>query len=221
MVTVRTVLSLGAMHGWKLHQMDVFNAFLQGDLVEDVYMVLPPGLLGQVLSLLDRLKVCTVSKPAGTPIEVNQRFTGVEFDHSYKAEDSADELLSDHNSYQNLVGKLLYLTMTRPDICYTVQKPESIYAKIKEITYENNSKGGELKVYCDADWATCPMTRRSVSGFIVKLEDFLISWKSKKKNTVSRSSAEVEYRSMGNAIAEIVWLIWIMYGIEDEAGVSC
>lgn len=45
MVTVRAVLSLAAMHGWKLHQMDVFNAFLQGDLVEDVYMIPPPGLV--------------------------------------------------------------------------------------------------------------------------------------------------------------------------------
>lgn len=43
MVTVRVVLALAAMYGWKLYQMDIFNAFLQGDLVEDVYMVQPPG----------------------------------------------------------------------------------------------------------------------------------------------------------------------------------
>ena len=57
MVTVRVVLSLAAMHGWFLHQMDVFNAFLQGDLVEEVYMVPPPGLLQQGES-----KVCKLNK---------------------------------------------------------------------------------------------------------------------------------------------------------------
>ena len=57
MVTVRVVLSLAAMHGWFLHQMDVFNAFLQGDLVEEVYMVPPPGFLQQGES-----KVCKLNK---------------------------------------------------------------------------------------------------------------------------------------------------------------
>ena len=56
MVTVRVVLSLAAMHGWSLHQMDVFNAFLQSDLVEEVYMVPPPGLLQQGESTVCKLK---------------------------------------------------------------------------------------------------------------------------------------------------------------------
>ena len=56
-VTVKVVLSLAAMHGWFLHQMDAFNAFLQGDLVEEVYMVPLPGLLRQgELSTICKLK---------------------------------------------------------------------------------------------------------------------------------------------------------------------
>jgi len=57
MVTIRTVLSLAASYGWDLSQMDVNNAFLQGDLVEDIYMALPLGFQGQGES-----KVCKLRK---------------------------------------------------------------------------------------------------------------------------------------------------------------
>ncbi|WMV21787.1 hypothetical protein MTR67_015172 [Solanum verrucosum] len=63
-----------------------------------------------------------------------------------------------------------------------------------------------LTGYCDADWAACPNTRRSVTGFLLKFGDSLISWKSKKQNTVSRSSAEAEYRSLAALTAEVVWV---------------
>lgn len=58
MVTVRAILATAAMHGWKLHQMDMFNAFLQGDLVEDVYMVQPPGFTSEG----EQSKVCKLQK---------------------------------------------------------------------------------------------------------------------------------------------------------------
>ncbi|XP_015162805.1 uncharacterized protein [Solanum tuberosum] len=64
--------------------------------------------------------------------------------------------------------------------------------------------------------SSCVQTRKSVTGYLVKFGEALITWKSKKQDTVARSSAEAEFRSMASAVAEITWLI----GIYKELGVN-
>ena len=132
-----------------------------------------------------------------------------------------------------LIGKLIYLTITRPDISYSVQclsqfmhRPCKVHLDIafRLLRYLKNSPGKgvfiskstnvDLKVFVDADWAKCLDTRKSVTGYLVYLGDTLISWKSKKQNTVSRSSTESEYRALGVATCELTWVLKILYDLK-------
>ncbi|KAH9754602.1 retrovirus-related pol polyprotein from transposon RE1 [Citrus sinensis] len=64
----------------------------------------------------------------------------------------------------------------------------------------------QLYGWCDSDWASYPLSRRSLSGWFVMLGSSHISWKSKKQHTVARSSAEAEYRAMTTVTCELKWL---------------
>ncbi|CAH9080033.1 unnamed protein product [Cuscuta epithymum] len=327
MVTVRAFLAISATKHWELHQMDVHNAFLHGDLNEEVYMTIPPGykttdstlvcrlhksLYGlkqaprcwfaklvtalksygflqsyadyslftltrgavqlNVLVYVDDLLIsgnegnaiahfksylnaCFHMKDLGTlkyflGIEVARSSSGIFLNQRKYALDIISETgllgakpasfpieqhhtlatasgppLQDPEPYRRLVGRLIYLAVTRPDITYSVhilsqfmQKPLNDHwnAALRVVRYLKGSPGQgillrtdsdlTLSGWCDSDWAACPITRRSLSGWLVFLGHSPISWKTKKQSTVARSSAEAEYRSMAAATCELKWL---------------
>ncbi|KAL2227998.1 UNVERIFIED_CONTAM: Retrovirus-related Pol polyprotein from transposon RE1 [Sesamum indicum] len=142
-----------------------------------------------------------------------------------KLSSTDSEQLQNPEPYRRLLGRLLYLGFSRPDICYGTQQlsqhmqhPSKFHweAAIHMVKYlKGTSNRGlllnsedkfELQAFCDADWASCKDTRKSLTGYYVFLGNALISWKTKKQTTVSRSSAEAEYRSMATTTCELIWI---------------
>ncbi|XP_042983350.1 uncharacterized mitochondrial protein AtMg00810-like [Carya illinoinensis] len=154
------------------------------------------------------------SKVVTTPMEPN-----------LKLSHSSGEYLSNVTGYRRLIGKLIYLSTTRPDITYSVgilnqfmDKPTHIHlhtahrilrylkGSIGQGIFLSSKSSLHLKGYSDSDWVACPETRRSITGFCMFIGDSLISWKSKKQIVVSRSSAEAEYRALAQTSCEVIWL---------------
>lgn len=331
LIIVRCLLAVAAVRHWPLHQMDVQNAFLHGELVEEVYMVPPPGYRRQGENVVCRLhkslyglkqasrswfrrfsgaiqeigfqqskadyslftQVCgdsitvvllyvddmVITGNNETAISDLKKFLnscfkikdlgplkyflGIEVARSkagiticqrkYTLDileeagllgakpatvpmepdlvlmERGSEALKDPTRYRRLVGKLIYLTISRPEITYSVntlsqfmQEPKIHHLKATHrlLQYLKAAPGqgllfssnGPLHLagYCDADWARCPITRRSITGYCIFLGKSLVSWKSKKQATISRSSAEAEYRSMAAATCELSWLRYLL-----------
>lgn len=153
-------------------------------------------------------------KPVSTPLPVSEKLS------AYDEEKLGTE---DAIKYRSIVGALQYLTLTRPDISFSVNKvcqflhcPTTIHWSVVKriLKYVKGTISLGLKiekspsmlvsVFSDADWAGCPDDRRSTGGFAVFVGSNLVSWSARKQPTVSRSSTEAEFKALANAVAEIM-----------------
>ncbi|XP_070013805.1 uncharacterized mitochondrial protein AtMg00810-like [Nicotiana sylvestris] len=241
MTTIRCLLAVAIKNQWQLFQLDVNNAFLHGDLMEEVYMKVPQddivltGIMWNILLLKQFLDAQFKIKDLGLlhyflglevvyvsdGILVNQRKFSLELVEEFgctyskptssplplglKLSSDVGCLLSDPSLYRRLIGKLNFLTHTRPDLAYTVQhlsqfmqtpRQPHLDAALHTVCYIKGLSGLRLHfsshssfsmaAFCDSDWASCPDSRRST--------------------TVSLSSAEAEYMSVRRLVAELTWL---------------
>ncbi|KAL1191699.1 Retrovirus-related Pol polyprotein from transposon RE1 [Cardamine amara subsp. amara] len=154
------------------------------------------------------------SKDAKTPMGVNEKLSKDE------SGESVDEKL-----YRGMIGSLLYLTASRPDICMAVgvcaryqAKPKiSHLLAVKRIIkyvkgtvnlgiYFTKDTTKEFMGFCDAYWAGSLDYRRSTSGGCFFMGNNLISWHSKKQNSVSLSTAEAAYIALGSCCTQLMWM---------------
>ena len=329
MNTIRVLLSLAANLNWPLKQFDVKNAFLHGELVEEVYMDLPPGYKtapsgnfvcrlrkslyglkqsprawfgrfsqfmrkigykqsnsdhtlflrhqqGRVTALIiyvddmvvtgnDTIEMDRLQKQLATEFEMKdlgtlKYFLGIEvargsegiylcqrkyildllaetgmldctpidtpIEQNHRLAEYPDQVPTDKPRYQRLVGRLIYLTHTRPDVAYAVSvvsqfmhnpSVDHMDAVVRILRYLKSAPGRgvmfskhssilEVCGFTDADWAGNITDRRSTSGYFTFVGGNLVTWKSKKQKVVARSSAEAEYRGMAHGVCELLWL---------------
>jgi len=133
------------------------------------------------------------------------------------------------------VGRLIYLSHTRPDIAFAVsvvsqymhtphQKHLDIVYRILRYLKKNPGKGlffrknkeRKVTIYTDADWAGSEEDRRSISGYCTQVWGNLVTWRSKKQAVVARSSAEAEYRAMAHGICEAIWIKRLLEELKIE-----
>ncbi|XP_057969389.1 uncharacterized mitochondrial protein AtMg00810-like [Malania oleifera] len=226
LVSIRCLLAVVASRNFFLHQLDVNNAFLHGDLSEEADFYLFTLVDGADLTIfliyVDDIIVATSNMSCITAIKSF-------LDEKFNIKDLASlryflglEVLADLLPYRRLVGRLLYLTITRLDLTYSVhilsqfmanpctphlQAIEHVLRYLKSSTGQGlffpSNSSFHLSAFTDSDWASCSTTRRSLTGFCVFLGSSLISWHSERQTIVSRSSVEAKYKAMTSTTCKL------------------
>ncbi|GJX80172.1 retrovirus-related pol polyprotein from transposon TNT 1-94 [Tanacetum coccineum] len=157
-----------------IYQMDVKTDFLNGPLKEEVYVAQPDGRACLLKYALEILKKHGMDKcdSIGTPVATKP-----------KLDADLSGTLVNQTKYHSMIGSLMYLTSSRPDIVQA-------------------DSGFELTAFSDADPAGCIDTRKSTTGGIQFLGDKLVSWMSKKQDCTTMSSAKAEYVALSAICAQ-------------------
>ncbi|KAA0039144.1 Beta-galactosidase [Cucumis melo var. makuwa] len=273
--TVRVLLSVVVNKDWPLYQLDVKNAFLNGDLVEEVYMSPPPGFEAQfgqhsqgysqghsdhtlfpkasktgkkailivyvddiVLTGDDQTEISLLKQRMGDEFEIIdlenlKYFLGMEvarskegisvsqrkytldlltetgmlgcrpadtpIEFNCKLGNSDDQVPVDKEQYQRLVGKLIYLSHTRPDISFAM----SVVSQFMQAPYEKHMEAVNRILRYLKNTPGSVIDRKSTSDYCTFVWGNLVTWRSKKQSVVAKSSAEAEYRAMSLRISII------------------
>ncbi|KAI3503844.1 hypothetical protein L1887_32298 [Cichorium endivia] len=218
--SVRIFLAYAAHKNFDVFQMDVKCAFLNGDLEETVFVEQPPDFerdIHQSTKVYEEfartLRVTNCSKAKGS-LPTGTRLNP-----------SLDKPKTDIQQYRSMIGSLLYVTASRPDIMFAVcncarsqanpREPHLAAVKIifrylhgttaYGLWYLANS-GFYIQAYSDSDLGGCSIDRKSTSGGCQFLYGKLISWQSKKQTCVSISTAEAEYVAAAACTSQIIWI---------------
>ena len=169
------------------------------------------------------------SNPVATPMDPGLKLS--QPDHSTLSDEEKSELAK--LPYRSLVGGLIYLAIgTRADIAYAVQQLSQFLncysfvhwnAAIHVLRYLKGTRifrlvlGGtnnvQLLGFSDSNWANCPDSRRSISGYTFSLGSGVTSWSARKQKMVAASSCEAEYMAAFEATKEALWLRQLLNGI--------
>lgn len=163
--------------------------------------------------LLAKFKM-TECKPKSVPVEQNLKLK------------LCESVKPDNKPYRELVGCLMYLAMTtRADICYAVSffsrfqsnPSDECWTHLKQIlrylkktkdlklVFKSN-RDPVLVTFCDSDWASDINSRKSITGFLIKIFGNSVIWGSRKQNCVALSTCEAEYIALSTAISETLWV---------------
>ncbi|GJT83846.1 retrotransposon protein, putative, ty1-copia subclass [Tanacetum coccineum] len=228
---IRIFLAFATHMNMVVYQMDVKNAFLNGNLREEVYVSQPDGFVDKdnpnhVYKLKKALYGLKQAPRAWYKYGFNScDLVDTPMVEKSKLDEDKEGKAIDPSHYHGMIGTLLYLTASRPDlqfaICmcarYQARPIEKHLNAVKRIfrylkgtahwgLWYLKDSSIALTAFADADHAGFQDTRRSTSGSMQLLGDRLVSWSSKRQKSAAISSTEAEYIALSGCCAQILWM---------------